>query len=962
MITSPTLMYGQVPARCFPCASSSSSALAEPCRLASNKGRGLLTAQQGNGSGQHRSFDTHRTVAFAAAASLTLSGLIPRRVRRQWRWQAYLKAPGQAASASHFRVRAKLRAKKDDESEVEPLEYQLQSFGPPPDIDFIIKEIPARSSSSLIIQHRLGSESQYQAVLKLVEQYLPKFDIYNMATAMHRCGLAARDDDLIARQIQSDPNFVRLFDASKKEALANMREMSPATLGTFLWACSRLNVFDSELTSAIAADATQRMHFYSPQAISLLMFSLGYSGVRPRPTFIQALVTELQGRNDFGSRDLTLVVYGCMRLGIRDRRIMEFASDYIQTTMLEDSEPLTVASLCYAYAKLEYWDKRVMAVLGSRVVETMGEFTPQMFSMSALCFAAGAAYMDDNHSCMDKMKNAIEQRFSEFSHRDLSTIAFAFGKFSRLSKDRQAAIEGLDRAVDAFGFYASLGNRQETVEDPFVEAIKEETKRRDMESFTMQELNLICYALMRMENKDPEFFEAAAEVFQKNAAELMDIEINNVLYCFGRTRFLHIGLVKAMVGEVQRRKIMDELDPLQAATFAYSLAINQIRQEDLMDKIALQLCENVRDFAPRSITMVLWSMAFLNCRNHAEPLVSAVMEDMSTNPKKYTGNIEWAINFWACSILAGPAAALWTMKMMFQHGFWDRNFNVKEYTMLHFTFASLHAELGLPVEELTGHYICRRLYEESTISFMGEQHRRLSERLRIQQIPHLCNAMAPKLEGFREAGVRVDIAIIKLTLIIEVEGPARNTIPLDKLSEKLDEDDQYLEPGEPADVLSSAREFVECGLTGSAAFKRRLLRKCGWRVVTVSFDESEEYIADALKKMINKEDSETQEQVAAMDAEAQSALLTSSERTEIPDLESLGLSRPDQSDITQFEFNLREKHADALKNLRLRVAKERGDAAWAGRFSNHLEFRKWQVGLEKSILKDMVDEVTKVAA
>ena len=59
---------------------------------------------------------------------------------------------------------------------------------------------------------------------------------------------------------------------------------------------------------------------------------------------------------------------------------------------------------------------------------------------------------------------------------------------------------------------------------------------------------------------------------------------------------------------------------------------------------------------------------------------------------------------------------------------------------------------------------------------------------------------------------------------------------------------------------------MECGLSGAAAFKRRLLRSCGWRVVTVSFDEShlesgdawllccfhagEEYIADALKKMI----------------------------------------------------------------------------------------------------------------
>lgn len=961
MITSAPTAHGQVTPRCF-LGASSSSALAEPQQLAPQKGRHLLKAQQGNAERHYQSSDTCRAVAFAAAAGLTLSGLFPRKVRRQRHWQACLKAPVQAAFALHFRARARLRAKLDDVGDVEPVEYQLQSFGPPPDMDFIIKEIPARSSSSLIIQHRLGSESQYQAVLKLVEQYLPKFDIHNMSTAMHKCGLAARDDDLIARQIQSDPNFVRLFDASKKVALANMKDMPAATLGTLLWACSRLNVFDSELTSAIAADATQRMHFYSPQAIGLIMFSLGHSGVRPRPTFIQALVTELQGRNDFGSQDLTLVVYGCMRLGIRDRRVMEFASDYIQTTQLEDCDPLTVASLCYAYAKLEYWDKRVMAVLGSKVVETMGEFSPQMFSMTALCFAAGAAYLEDSYSCMEKMKNVVEQRLPEFSHRDLSTITFAYGKFARLSKNRQKEIEGLEHVVDAFNFYAPITS-QETVEDPLIKAIKEETKRRDMESFTMQELNLICYAIMRMDDKDPEFFEAAAEVFQKNSAELMSVEINNVLYCFGRVRFLHVGLVKAMIGEIQRRNILDSFEPLHTAVLAYSLAMNQIRQEDVMDKIAMQLCENVRDFSPREVVMCLWAMTTLNCRNHAEPLVSAVMEDMSANSKKYADSYSFGLIFWASSILAGPAAALWMLKIIFHHNFWEKNFTIRDYTMLYFVFASLHVELGLPVEELTGHYLCRRIYEESTSLILGEQHRRLSERLRIQQIPHQANAMAPRLEGFPEAGVRVDIAIIKLKLVIEVEGPKRNTIPLDKLIEKLDEDDLDMTAGEPADVLTNAREFVECGLSGPAAFKRRLLRKCGWRVVTVSFDESEEYIADALKKMINKDDSEDQEEVAAMEAQSETILLAASEKPDSSlDLESLGLTKPDQSAVSQFELNLRERHADALKDFKLRMAKERGDAAWAGRFGNHLDFRKWQVSLEKSILKDMVDDVTKVAA
>lgn len=51
--------------------------------------------------------------------------------------------------------------------------------------------------------------------------------------------------------------------------------------------------------------------------------------------------------------------------------------------------------------------------------------------------------------------------------------------------------------------------------------------------------------------------------------------------------------------------------------------------------------------------------------------------------------------------------------------------------------------------------------QDTTAMFMGEQHRRLSDRLRVQQIPHQANQMAPSLESM-EAGVRADIVVEKL--------------------------------------------------------------------------------------------------------------------------------------------------------------------------------------------------------
>ena len=78
-------------------------------------------------------------------------------------------------------------------------------------------EPPWKSWSEILKPAPLGPKNSMPAPLLAEEEYLPKFDIYNCATALHKCGLSARDDELAARQIQSDPNFVRLFRRPKSK-------------------------------------------------------------------------------------------------------------------------------------------------------------------------------------------------------------------------------------------------------------------------------------------------------------------------------------------------------------------------------------------------------------------------------------------------------------------------------------------------------------------------------------------------------------------------------------------------------------------------------------------------------------------------------------------------------------------------------------------------------------------------
>merc|ERR1719464_1763788 len=178
------------------------------------------------------------------------------------------------------------------------------------------------------------------------------------------------------------------------------------------------------------------------------------------------------------------------------------------------------------------------------------------------------------------------------------------------------------------------------------------------------------------------------------------------------------------------------------------------------------------------------------------------------------------------------------------------------------------------------------------------------------------------------------------------------TIPLDKVMAELGGEEVC---GKPEDVIMIAREAVELPLTGSAAFKRRLLRKCGWRVVTVTFDENEEYIAEALTTMAKKNkkrtagdgigEGEAEEPEAAVEATAsedfgtQGAMENLAEEFSFTD-QAAAL---EESNLSEFEVQMREKHREAVEELKRRILEGTGNAAASADFTNHMEYRQWQV-------------------
>eukprot|EP00929_Paragymnodinium_shiwhaense_P006759 TRINITY_DN110719_c0_g1_i1.p1 TRINITY_DN110719_c0_g1~~TRINITY_DN110719_c0_g1_i1.p1 ORF type:complete len:989 (-),score=240.04 TRINITY_DN110719_c0_g1_i1:173-3139(-) len=850
------------------------------------------------------------------------------------------------------------------------------------------KDDPSVSAANELIQNRLLDEPQYQAVLSLVERHLDKFSTTNMVTAMHQCAKAARDQELLKRQIIGDPNFVTLFNTLRESVTGNCANIKPRTLSDLLWSCAHLNIFDSKLFDEVILNAATRLNLFSSVDIALIVFALGVSAHQPKPRFLQALRPELRDRaiNEFSPQHIVMIVYGMMRLGIKDERLMRIASDYMKKTQLsadEGWEPLHVTCMAYAYTKLEYKDDTAYSLMGRKTLEHLDLLSPRQVAMVTVAFAKVAAINQEVASpIMDGIIRVVmgkltgsEQSLFVFSNREFATYCFGVGKYKLLKYQSTPDYDPVQGPVL---------NDTDEVAKQFVEQVQ----KRGIETFAMNELNLINYSLMRLNYRDEkDWLRAAADQFVRRAPEMTSVEIVNAMYAFGRVEYLHMPFIITMLEEVRRRKLLSQMSHCEIATFAYALAVLRVKEDAMVAEVAEIVCEQVREMDPQALAMTIWAMAVTNCRKNSSALVSAALEDMGRRPRAYHP-VTVACIVWGGAILTGSNSGLWMLRAMFADEFWNNDFGPANYAMIYYYMASLQAEAGLEMDELSGFLTCKAEYEEITGSHVSLQNRRLSDRLKVNAIPHQENEMVPTLEGQRNAGVRADIIIQDQRMVIEVEGPHRMTVPIRKLLRVLEDTEEEVDidvkklMGRPEDVLSEVRTVIECSLTGSAQWKRRLLRRCGWRVITVSYDENEEYIADALDSLKKKERGNADNQEEEGEAPAEPVDMDEVEDSGEEEEDSwadvgeeagveIGDSFDDagrmdsgfeddsfmQENLSEWELKVRDSHDEAMVELRRRVEEERGNAAAAMRYASHVEYRKWQVAVEREVLKDMIAEL-----
>merc|ERR1719433_1620445 len=69
---------------------------------------------------------------------------------------------------------------------------------------------------------------------------------------------------------------------------------------------------------------------------------------------------------------------------------------------------------------------------------------------------------------------------------------------------------------------------------------------------------------------------------------------------------------------------------------------------------------------------------------------------------------------------------------------------------------------------------------------------------------------------------------------------------------------------------------------------------------------------------------------------------------------ALGIGFDDREQMSPYERRLRKEYARAMKKLQRRILEESGNAAASGRYTDHLTFRRWQMGVEEEVFQEML--------
>ena len=375
-----------------------------------------------------------------------------------------------------------------------------------------------------------------------------------------------------------------------------------------------VDFFQANLDS-INVEIQRHISKFTPQHIANIAWAFGKLEIKNEGLF--ALFTrELKSRGlrDFNSQGISNIAWAFGKLEIKDEGLFTLFAAEVKRRGLRGFQPQHIANTLCAFGKLGIKDVGLFTLFAAEVKNRgLGGFIPQ--DISNIAWAFGKLEIKDEGLFTLFAAEVKSRGLRGFQPQHIANTLCAFGKLG--IKD-----------VGLFTLFAA------------------EVKSRGLGGFIPQDISNIAWAFGKLEIQDEGLFTLfAAEVKNRGLRGFQPQHIANTLCAFGKLGIKDVGLFTLFAAEVKNRGLRD-FNSQDTSNILWAFGKLEIKNEDLFALFTRELkSRGLRDFNPQNIANTLWAFATLGIKDEglftlfAAEVKSRGLRDFNSQD---TANILWA--------------------------------------------------------------------------------------------------------------------------------------------------------------------------------------------------------------------------------------------------------------------------------------------------------------------------------
>jgi len=441
----------------------------------------------------------------------------------------------------------------------------------------------------------------------------------------------------------------RLFSALAKRAASLAGELSPSEAGTVLWACARAGVQPephlATLESAMDGRGAQPL---TPRALATALWVQGSTGRRSRRTSVYLSRAAAQS-DALGTKDLSMVLNACAKLGVRRKQILETLSARC-IELLERFEPAELANVLWAYASLKAFPRGLFLEAVPATAEAVPHMEPQSLAMTAWAFGRYVKHnrkegSTDLSPVFSALGAAAVEGASDMSMQGLVMTAEGFAKnrcnypelFAAIELQvvqrpaRQLTLQGQIRLLSSF---ALVGDQGVVIFKCLAPRLAAQVA--DMTPKTMANA---LYAFASAGQFSREFFAAA----EKRALTLLPafraVDASTVLWAFASQNYANPDCFRAFVPTLKALARRLTSQDIARVSWAYSRVDIGAETQEVYLLLAGAASSLKRPMPLRRLTQVVraYASVSLDCSDTPHPLEALHRAAISSAEKASPG-------------------------------------------------------------------------------------------------------------------------------------------------------------------------------------------------------------------------------------------------------------------------------------------------------------------------------------